>query len=123
MKSPSPERGAVGSYPFLREERLRGTLPPSRRASLNPIAIACLRLVTFFPERPDLSLPCFISCMARSTFLPDFFPYFRLDFLRPVLFLRPLLFLRVLFLRPELLLLRECERVLFLRECVLVLFL
>ena len=117
-------------HPFFLEERLRGTLSPSRRASLNPIAIACLRLVTFFPERPDLSLPRFISCMVRSTFLPDFFPYFRLDFLRPVLFLRPLLFLRVvflrvLFLRPELLLffLRECERVLFLRERDPVLFL
>ena len=29
---------------------LRGTLPPSRRASLRPMAIACLRLVTFLPS-------------------------------------------------------------------------
>ena len=32
------------------------------------MAMACLRLVTRFPERPLLSFPCFISCMARSTF-------------------------------------------------------
>ena len=29
-----------------------GTFAPARRASLNPMAIACLRLVTFFPEPP-----------------------------------------------------------------------
>jgi len=29
-----------------------GTLAPARRASDNPIAIACLRLVTFLPDRP-----------------------------------------------------------------------
>jgi hypothetical protein len=124
----------------LREDRFRGTLPPSRRASLNPIAIACLRLVTFFPERPDLSFPLFISRIARSTFFPDFLPYFRVDFLRPLPFLRPVLFFRVLFLREwdlvlffvrlELLLffLREGERELvlrarFLRECELELLL
>lgn len=52
-----------------------GTLPPSRRASESPIAIACLRLVTFLPERPDLSVPCFRSCIAFSTFDCDFLPY------------------------------------------------
>src|SRR5713101_8132441 len=59
---------------FLRLDR---TLPPARRASLSPIAMACLRLVTFLPERPDLSCPRFISCMARLTFLPAFAPYLR----------------------------------------------
>jgi hypothetical protein len=47
--------------------------------------MACLRLVTFLPERPDFSLPRFISCIERSTFLPAFGPYFRLDFFRPPL--------------------------------------
>jgi hypothetical protein len=31
------------------------------------MAIACLRLVTFLPERPERSRPRFISCMLRST--------------------------------------------------------
>lgn len=67
-----------------------GTLSPSARASLSPMATACLRLITLRPERPDLSLPAFISRIARSTFLPD---------LR--LYLRPLAFFRVVFFRPE----------------------
>jgi hypothetical protein len=52
-------------------------LPPARRASDSPIAIACLRLVTRLPERPDLSCPRFISCIARSTFWPALRPYRR----------------------------------------------
>lgn len=49
------------------------------------MAIACLREVTFFPERPDLSFPRFISCMARLTFLPAFEPFFFADlFLVPM---------------------------------------
>jgi hypothetical protein len=51
-----------------------GTLAPARRASDSPIAMACLRLVTFLPERPERSLPLFISSMLRCTFLPAFFP-------------------------------------------------
>lgn len=39
------------------------------------MAIACLGSVTVFPERPLLSWPRFISCMARSTFLLAFLPY------------------------------------------------
>ena len=54
--------------------RWRGTLPPALRASLRPIAIACLRLVTFFPERPDFRVPRFRSCIARLTLLPAFLP-------------------------------------------------
>jgi hypothetical protein len=34
-----------------------------------PIAIACFLLVTFFPERPERSVPRFISWRARSTLL------------------------------------------------------
>jgi hypothetical protein len=52
-----------------------GTLPPSRRASDRPMAMACLRLVTFLPERPLFNLPRFISCMFSSTFSDAFFPY------------------------------------------------
>ena len=45
------------------------------------MAIACLRLVTFFPDRPLFSVPCFLSCMARSTFSEAAFPYFGMAFL------------------------------------------
>jgi hypothetical protein len=51
-----------------------GTLPPSSRASDRPIAIACLGFVTFLPEPPERSVPCFISCIAFSTFSDAFFP-------------------------------------------------
>jgi hypothetical protein len=47
--------------------RFDGTLAPERRASLNPIAIACLRLFTFFLP-PDLSWPCLYSCITLPTF-------------------------------------------------------
>jgi hypothetical protein len=53
---------------------LRGTFPPSLRASDKPMAMACLRLVTFLPERPDFSVPLFFSCIAFSTLLDAFFP-------------------------------------------------
>src|ERR1051326_190535 len=53
-----------------------GTLAPDFRASDKPIAIACLRLFTFLPERPLLSFPLFFSCIARSTFSDAFLPYF-----------------------------------------------
>jgi hypothetical protein len=52
-----------------------GTLPPARRASDNPIAIACLRLFTRLPERPLRKVPSLRSCIARFTFCCDFFPY------------------------------------------------
>jgi len=55
----------------LRRDRpffLAGTLPPARRACDRPIAMACFRLFTFFPERPDFSVPRFRSCIAFFTF-------------------------------------------------------
>jgi hypothetical protein len=55
--------------PEREDERFVGTFLPSRRASERPIAIACLRLVTFLPLRPLFSLPSLRSCIARSTFL------------------------------------------------------
>ena len=61
--------------------RFGGTFPPSRRASERPIAIACLRLLTFLPDLPDFNLPCFISRIARPTFCEALLPYFfPLDF-------------------------------------------
>jgi hypothetical protein len=47
-----------------------GTFLPSRRASDNPIAIACFRLLTFVPDLPLRSVPRFISCIAFFTFRP-----------------------------------------------------
>lgn len=41
------------------------------------MATACLRLVTFFPLRPDFSLPCFIACISRFTSLPAEEEYLR----------------------------------------------
>ena len=85
---------------------------PSRRASERPMAIACFRLVTFLPLRPDFSFPFFISRISRSTFLPADGEYlrpedfFELDFLEldgldddaRVLFRELLDFFRVAFL-------------------------
>jgi hypothetical protein len=61
-------------YLFLREDWRAGTLPPFLRASLRPIAIACLRLFTFLPE-PLLSVPFFFRCIADFTRLRAALPY------------------------------------------------
>lgn len=53
-----------------------GTFPPSRRASDRPMAIACLRLVTFFPDPPERRVPSLRSCMAFLTFSDALAPYF-----------------------------------------------
>jgi hypothetical protein len=68
----------AGRYFFFLEDFFRrlGTFAPARRASDRPMAIACLRLVTFLPERPLRSLPRFLSCIARLTLRCAFFPYF-----------------------------------------------
>jgi hypothetical protein len=57
------------------DDFLRGTLAPARRASERPIAIACLRLVTFLPERPLLRVPRFRLRMELSTFRDAFLLY------------------------------------------------
>jgi hypothetical protein len=49
-------------------------LAPARRASDKPMAIACFRLVTFLPLRPLLSVPRFLSCIARFTLADAFLP-------------------------------------------------
>ena len=52
-------------------------MAPLLRASESPIAIACLRLLTFLPERPLRSVPAFYFFIARLTFLAAPFEYFR----------------------------------------------
>jgi hypothetical protein len=59
----------------LREDLRDGTLAPFSRASLRPIAIACLRLVTRRPELL-LSVPRFRRRIVDSTFLDADLPYF-----------------------------------------------
>jgi len=56
-----------------------GTFFPERRASDNPIAIACFGFVTFFPLRPDFSLPRLNSCISLFTSLPAEGEYLRRD--------------------------------------------
>src|SRR5256714_4247864 len=53
---------------FFFEDFFFGTLPPSFRASDNPIAIACFLLVTFLPDLPLFSVPSLRSCIAFLTF-------------------------------------------------------
>src|SRR3954454_1119023 len=53
-----------------------GTFFPDLRASERPIAIACLRLLTFFPVRPLFSVPFLRFLIARSTFLDAPLEYF-----------------------------------------------
>jgi hypothetical protein len=61
--------------PEEREPFFSGTFSPFSRASESPIAIACLREVTFLPLPPLLNLPSFISCITSSTFFPAPFEY------------------------------------------------
>lgn len=62
---------------------LRGIFAPFFRASESPMAMACLRLLTFppLPPWPLFKVPCFFLRIALSTDLPAALPYFRpLDF-------------------------------------------
>jgi hypothetical protein len=52
-----------------------GTFAPFSRASLSPIAIACLRLLTLRPD-PLFSVPFFLRRIADSTFFDADLPYF-----------------------------------------------
>src|SRR5665213_3248177 len=54
-----------------------GTFLPSARASDNPIAMACLRLVTLRPERPLFKVPALRFFITRSTSADAFLEYFR----------------------------------------------
>ena len=59
----------------FRPRRFEGTLAPFFRASLRPMAIACLRLVTFRPE-PLLSEPRLRRRIVDFTLFDAPFPYF-----------------------------------------------
>jgi hypothetical protein len=61
---------------FLRLRRF-GTFMPALRASEMPIATACLRLVTFLPDRPLRSVPRLRSRMTLLIFFDAFLLYFR----------------------------------------------
>jgi hypothetical protein len=56
---------------------LAGTFLPFWRASESPMAMACLRLVTFLPLPPLLRVPRLRLCMAPSTSLEAAGEYFR----------------------------------------------
>ena len=60
---------------FLRADFRGGTFAPFSRASLRPIAIACLRLVTLRPD-PLFSVPFFLRRIVDATFFEADFPYF-----------------------------------------------
>ena len=62
----------------LRDDFRLGTLAPFSRASLSPIAIACLRLVTFLPE-PLFNVPRFRRRIVDSTFFDAALPYFAIQ--------------------------------------------
>jgi hypothetical protein len=61
---------------FFAADFFFGTFAPFFLASDNPIAIACFRLVTFFPLLPLFSVPVFRSCIARFTFFCAPLEYF-----------------------------------------------
>ena len=74
-----PERAYLFLVAFrardvFRERFRAGTLAPFSRASLRPIAIACLRLFTVLPD-PLLSVPFFRRRIADSTFFDADLPY------------------------------------------------
>jgi len=62
-------------YRFFDEERRAGTLAPFSRASLRPMAIACLRLFTVRPD-PLFRLPFFRRRIADATRFEAERPYF-----------------------------------------------
>jgi hypothetical protein len=70
--------GAPVSYRFFavffRERGREGTLAPFSRASLRPMAIACLRLFTAPPE-PLFNVPFLRRCIADSTLFDADDPY------------------------------------------------
>jgi hypothetical protein len=65
-------------------EAFFGTFFPSARASERPIAIACLRLVTFLPDRPLFNVPALRFFITRSTSAEALFEYFRAMMVLPV---------------------------------------
>lgn len=72
---PSHKRGALGRYDLL--DLRFGTFLPFRRASESPMAIACLRLLTFLPLFPLLSVPFLRFFIAPLTVFDAPFEYLR----------------------------------------------
>ena len=68
-------------YRFFDEERRAGTLAPFSRASLKPMAIACLRLLTLRPD-PLFRLPFFRRRIADATRFEAERPYLAIMHLR-----------------------------------------
>ena len=77
--TPAPPHKGEGSADSAaqRFDFFFGTFAPRRRAYDRPIAIACLRLFTFLPLRPLLSVPRLRLCIARFTFFDAPREYFR----------------------------------------------
>ena len=69
---------------FFFAAALFGTFFPFALASERPIAIACLRLLTFRPERPLFKVPTLRFFIARSTSAEAFLEYFRAMMVLPV---------------------------------------
>jgi hypothetical protein len=63
-------------YLDFEEVFLRGTFAPDLRALESPMATACFRLFTFFPDLPLFKVPFLRSRIAFSTSSPAFLPYF-----------------------------------------------
>jgi hypothetical protein len=61
-----------------------GTFAPAALASERPIAFACLRLLTFLPDRPLFKVPALRFFIARPTLADAFFEYFRAMIILPV---------------------------------------
>src|SRR5882672_7470341 len=61
-----------------------GTFAPAARASERPIATACLRLLTFLPDRPLFNVPALRFFIARPTLAEAFFEYLRAMIILPV---------------------------------------
>jgi hypothetical protein len=65
-------------------EAFLGTFAPAALASERPIAMACLRLFTFRPERPLFKVPVLRFFIARPTLADAFLEYFRAMIFSPV---------------------------------------
>lgn len=82
--SPAPNGAtATNQFAFFQlysrryEALFRGTFAPFLRASERPMAIACLRLLTFLRLRPLRSVPLLRFFIARSTYLEAPLEYLR----------------------------------------------
>jgi len=74
---------ALRFLPFF-FEAFFGTFAPAALASERPIAIACLRLLTFLPDRPLFKVPALRFFIARPTLADAVFEYFRAMTILPV---------------------------------------